>query len=92
MSRSTHPGQGLSIFSRLRQEESSSTRQRSPVSTTVVTRVGARDMNDFTRLGERKKDVLRRLGSIFTSVHAAAQKLKKDSGKSFSSAWLTIPS
>ncbi|GJZ24434.1 reverse transcriptase domain-containing protein [Tanacetum coccineum] len=33
--------------------------------------------------------VLRRLGSIFTSVHAAVQKLK-DSGKSFSSAWLTI--
>ncbi|GJY37185.1 retrovirus-related pol polyprotein from transposon TNT 1-94 [Tanacetum coccineum] len=87
MSRSTRPGQSPSVFSRLRQEESSSTRQRSPVSTTVVTRVGARDMNIFTRLGERKKDVLRRLGSIFTSVHATTQKLKKDSGKSFSSAW-----
>ncbi|GKE09015.1 hypothetical protein Tco_1412566 [Tanacetum coccineum] len=36
--------------------------------------------------------VLRRLGSIFTSVNAAVQKLKKDSGKSFGSSWLTIPS
>ncbi|GJW48782.1 hypothetical protein Tco_0080428 [Tanacetum coccineum] len=36
--------------------------------------------------------VLRRLGSIFTSVYAAVHKLKKAFGKSFSSAWLTIPS
>ncbi|GJV88718.1 hypothetical protein Tco_1532656 [Tanacetum coccineum] len=36
--------------------------------------------------------VLRRLGSIFTSVYAAVQKLKKALGWSFSSAWLTIPS
>ncbi|GKC61043.1 hypothetical protein Tco_1088641, partial [Tanacetum coccineum] len=36
--------------------------------------------------------VLRRLGSIFTSVYAAVQKLKKALGWSFSSAWLIIPS
>nr|GEW17208.1 retrovirus-related Pol polyprotein from transposon TNT 1-94 [Tanacetum cinerariifolium] len=36
--------------------------------------------------------VLRRLGSIFTSVYAVVQKLKKAFAKSFSSAWLTIPS
>ncbi|GJZ52570.1 hypothetical protein Tco_0607085 [Tanacetum coccineum] len=36
--------------------------------------------------------VLKRLGSIFTSVYAAVQKLKKVFGKSFSLAWLTIPS
>ncbi|GJY66795.1 hypothetical protein Tco_0469033 [Tanacetum coccineum] len=36
--------------------------------------------------------VLRRLGSIFTSMYAAVQKLKKALGWSFNSAWLTIPS
>ncbi|GKB34016.1 reverse transcriptase domain-containing protein [Tanacetum coccineum] len=36
--------------------------------------------------------VLRRLGSIFTLVYAAVQKLKKALGWSFSSAWLTNPS
>ncbi|GKE17358.1 hypothetical protein Tco_1424935 [Tanacetum coccineum] len=35
--------------------------------------------------------VLRRLGSIFTLVYAAVEKLKKALGWSFSSAWLTIP-
>ncbi|GJX25300.1 hypothetical protein Tco_0231596 [Tanacetum coccineum] len=35
-------------------------------------------------------DVLRRLESIFTSVYAAVQKLKKALGWSFSLAWLTI--
>ncbi|GJV95814.1 hypothetical protein Tco_1547391 [Tanacetum coccineum] len=36
--------------------------------------------------------LLRRLRSIFTSVYAVDQKLKKAYLKSFSSAWLTIPS
>ncbi|GJU64857.1 hypothetical protein Tco_1246692 [Tanacetum coccineum] len=36
--------------------------------------------------------ILRTLGSIFTSVYAADQKLKKAYVKSFSSAWLIIPS
>ncbi|GJR36402.1 proline-rich receptor-like protein kinase PERK9 [Tanacetum coccineum] len=40
---------------------------------------------------ESALQVLRRIGSIFTSVHAAVQKLKKALGWSFSSAWLTIP-
>ncbi|GJT61691.1 hypothetical protein Tco_1005224 [Tanacetum coccineum] len=35
--------------------------------------------------------VLRRLGSIFTSVYAADQKVKKAYAKSFSSDWLIIP-
>ncbi|GKC33146.1 hypothetical protein Tco_1040440 [Tanacetum coccineum] len=37
-------------------------RRRSPVSTTVFTRLGQSDKNVFTRLGERKKDVHSRLG------------------------------
>ncbi|GJU28184.1 hypothetical protein Tco_1166805 [Tanacetum coccineum] len=41
---------------------------------------------------QHEEEVLRRLGSIFTLVYAAVQKLKKAFGKSFSSAWLTIPS
>ncbi|GJU68737.1 hypothetical protein Tco_1254996 [Tanacetum coccineum] len=41
---------------------------------------------------QHEEEVLRRLGSIFTSVYAAVQKLKKAFAKSFSSAWLTIPS
>ncbi|GKA87564.1 hypothetical protein Tco_0809328, partial [Tanacetum coccineum] len=40
---------------------------------------------------QHEEEVLRRLGSIFTSVYAADQKLKKAYAKSFSSAWLTIP-
>ncbi|GKA50349.1 hypothetical protein Tco_0743422 [Tanacetum coccineum] len=44
------------------------------------------------RLDDHAKTVLTRLGSIFTSVYAAVQKLKKAFAKSFSSAWLTIPS
>ncbi|GJY49802.1 hypothetical protein Tco_0439758 [Tanacetum coccineum] len=36
--------------------------------------------------------VLKRFGSIFTSVYAAVQKLKKAFAKTFSLAWLTIPS
>ncbi|GJT28873.1 hypothetical protein Tco_0909148 [Tanacetum coccineum] len=62
MSRSTRPGRHPSVFSRLRQEESSSTCQRSPVSTTVFTRLGTKDSDVFTRLGERKKDIHSRLG------------------------------
>ncbi|GJY68217.1 hypothetical protein Tco_0471199 [Tanacetum coccineum] len=62
MSRGTRPGQSKSLFSRLRQGKSSSTRQRSPVSTTVFTRLGARDRNVFTRLGEEKRDIRLWLG------------------------------
>ncbi|GJZ19400.1 hypothetical protein Tco_0555990 [Tanacetum coccineum] len=57
------------------------------------------DSTDHSRLTKKHKslvqheeEVLRRLGSIFTSVDAAVQMLKKVFGKSFSSAWLTIPS
>nr|GFB30937.1 hypothetical protein [Tanacetum cinerariifolium] len=39
------------------QEESSSTRQRSHVSSTVFTRLGVRDRNVFTRLKEKKRDI-----------------------------------
>ncbi|GJR70403.1 hypothetical protein Tco_0016468 [Tanacetum coccineum] len=62
MSRSSRPSRSPSVFSRLRHGESSPTRQRSPVSTTVFTRVGARDKNVFTRLGEKKRDIHSRLG------------------------------
>ncbi|GKE26718.1 hypothetical protein Tco_1442102 [Tanacetum coccineum] len=54
-------------------------------SSLLLAEVNKRNLNPL-------KQVLRRLGSIFTSVYAADQKLKKAYAKSFSSAWLTIPS
>nr|GEU38711.1 reverse transcriptase domain-containing protein [Tanacetum cinerariifolium] len=69
MSRSTRPGRSPSVFSRLRKEESSSTRQGSRVSTTVFTWLGAKDKNIFTRLGENKRDIHSRLGSKVASRH-----------------------
>ncbi|GJR68085.1 hypothetical protein Tco_0417254 [Tanacetum coccineum] len=54
--RSTRPGRSPSVFSRLRLEKQNPARQRSPVSTTVFTRLGARDKNVFTRLGEKSGD------------------------------------
>ncbi|GJV80627.1 hypothetical protein Tco_1516497 [Tanacetum coccineum] len=83
MSRSTRPDRSPSVFSRLRQKESSFTRQRSPVSTTVFTRLGARDKNVFTRLGERKKDVHSWLGPKVTSRHKhASDGRRASSGRS----------
>ncbi|GJS38465.1 reverse transcriptase domain-containing protein [Tanacetum coccineum] len=72
MSRSTRLDRSPGVFSRLRQEESSSTCQRSPVSTTMFTRLGAKDKNVFTRLRERKKDVHSRLGPKVASRHKHA--------------------
>ncbi|GJR94505.1 hypothetical protein Tco_0266679 [Tanacetum coccineum] len=62
MHRSNRPGRSLSVFSRLGQEKPNPARQRSPVSTTVFTRLGARDKNVFTRLGEKRRDIHSRLG------------------------------
>nr|GEV53888.1 reverse transcriptase domain-containing protein [Tanacetum cinerariifolium] len=62
MSRDTRYDRKPNVFSRLRHEESSSTHWKSPVSTIVFTRLGARYKNVFTRLGERRKDVHSRLG------------------------------
>ncbi|GJU18002.1 reverse transcriptase domain-containing protein [Tanacetum coccineum] len=61
-SRGTYLSQSPNVFSRLRHGETRSHRQRSPVSTTVFTRLGDRDMNVFTRPGEREKDMHSRLG------------------------------
>ncbi|GJS96319.1 hypothetical protein Tco_0803287 [Tanacetum coccineum] len=69
MSRSTRPGQSQSVFSRLRQGKSSSTRQRSPVSTTVFTKLGAKDRNVFTRLREKNRYIYSRLGPKVSSRH-----------------------
>nr|GFB03086.1 reverse transcriptase domain-containing protein [Tanacetum cinerariifolium] len=66
MSRSSRYGRSPSVFSTLRQWESSTTRQRSPVCTTVFTRLGARDKNVFTRLREKKRDIHSRLGPKVT--------------------------
>ncbi|GKA79220.1 reverse transcriptase domain-containing protein [Tanacetum coccineum] len=83
MSRSTRPGRSPSVFSRLRQKESSSTRQRSLVSTTVFTRLGARDRNIFTGLGEKKRDIHSRLGPKVVSQHKhASNRLHVSSGRS----------
>ncbi|GKB05485.1 hypothetical protein Tco_0833680 [Tanacetum coccineum] len=60
--RDTRPSQNASVFSRLRREGDKPTRRRSPVRTTVFTRIGHRDGNVFTRLGERRKNVHSRLG------------------------------
>ncbi|GKB75031.1 hypothetical protein Tco_0936443 [Tanacetum coccineum] len=48
--------------------------------------------DDFKCALSSSLQVLRRLGSIFTSIYAVDQKLKKAYVKSFSSAWLAIPS
>ncbi|GJY19608.1 hypothetical protein Tco_0391099 [Tanacetum coccineum] len=61
-SRGTRPSQTASVFSRLRQERDKPTHRRSPVSTTVFTRLGPGDMNVFTRSRERKRDIHSRLG------------------------------
>ncbi|GKA99976.1 hypothetical protein Tco_0827970 [Tanacetum coccineum] len=61
-SRDTYLSQSTRIFSRLRHEGEKPARRRSPVSTTVFTRLGNRDRNVFTRLGERKKYIHSRLG------------------------------
>ncbi|GJS78366.1 hypothetical protein Tco_0728247 [Tanacetum coccineum] len=57
------------------------------------------DLKDHSRSSKKNKssvqheeEVLRRLGSMFTLVYAADQKLKKAYAKSFNSAWLKIPS
>ncbi|GJV19086.1 hypothetical protein Tco_1368106 [Tanacetum coccineum] len=81
MSRSTRPDRSPSVFSRLRQKESSFTRQRSPVSTTVFTRLGARDKNVFTRLGERKKDMHLRLGHKVASQQKHASNRRRASSR-----------
>ncbi|GJT60593.1 reverse transcriptase domain-containing protein [Tanacetum coccineum] len=65
------------------QEGSSSTRQRSPVSTTVFTRIGARDRNVFTRLGERKKYIHSRLGPKTASRHKHASDRRHASSRSY---------
>ncbi|GJS47354.1 hypothetical protein Tco_0597475 [Tanacetum coccineum] len=56
----------MSVFSRLRREGDKPTCRRSPVSTTVFTRLGHRDKNVFTWLGERKKNVHSWIGSEVT--------------------------
>nr|GEV14223.1 reverse transcriptase domain-containing protein [Tanacetum cinerariifolium] len=72
MARGTHPNQSLNVFFRLMHGESSYTHQKSHVSTTVFTRLGARDKNIFTRLGERRKDIHSRLGPKVASHHKHA--------------------
>ncbi|GJU67667.1 hypothetical protein Tco_1253926 [Tanacetum coccineum] len=62
MPRGTRPGQSPSVFSRLGQEKPKSACQRSPVSTTVFTKLGAKDKNVFTRLREKRRDIHLQLG------------------------------
>ncbi|GJV85764.1 reverse transcriptase domain-containing protein [Tanacetum coccineum] len=67
---------------RLGQEESSSTCQRSPVSTTVFTMLGARDMNVFTRMREKKRDIYSQLGTKVASRHKhASNRIRASSGR-----------
>ncbi|GJS54351.1 hypothetical protein Tco_0627713 [Tanacetum coccineum] len=70
----TYYSQNTSIFSRIRREGAKPTRQRSPVSTTVFTRLGDRDRNVFQRLGERKK---RHTLTSWARSHAAMQTCKR---------------
>ncbi|GKE03121.1 hypothetical protein Tco_1391104, partial [Tanacetum coccineum] len=60
-------------------------------SSLLLAEIDKRNLNPLKQMRVIEQ-VLRRLGSIFTLVYAAIQKLKKAFGKSFSSAWLTIPS
>ncbi|GJY37357.1 hypothetical protein Tco_0422735, partial [Tanacetum coccineum] len=46
-----------------------------------------KDKDETCLMAQASSEVLRRLGSIFTSVYAAVQKLKKALGWSISSAW-----
>ncbi|GKD25273.1 hypothetical protein Tco_1231487 [Tanacetum coccineum] len=62
MPRGTRPGQSPSVFSRLGYEKPTSACQRSPVSTTVFTKLGAKDKNVFTRLREKRRDIHLQLG------------------------------
>ncbi|GKA82725.1 reverse transcriptase domain-containing protein [Tanacetum coccineum] len=62
----------LTYSERLRREGAKPARRRSPVSTTVFTRLGDRDRNVFTRLGERKKDIHSRLGPEVAPRHRHA--------------------
>ncbi|GKC83350.1 hypothetical protein Tco_1139067 [Tanacetum coccineum] len=88
MSRGTRPGQSPSLFSRLWQRESSFTRQRSLASTTMFTRLCARDRNVFTRLEDAPVQECRPKTQIIegegqgTSSAAMSHALAKDIGKS----------
>nr|GEY61816.1 hypothetical protein [Tanacetum cinerariifolium] len=61
-SRDTRFSQGTSVFSRLKHDKEKLACQRSPVSTTVFTRLGYKDKNLFARLGEKRRSVHSRLG------------------------------
>nr|GEZ96822.1 hypothetical protein [Tanacetum cinerariifolium] len=60
-------------------------------STLLLVEIDKRSLNPLKKM-RTIEQVLRRQGSIFTSVYAAVQKLKKAFAKSLSSTWLTIPS
>ncbi|GJX65131.1 hypothetical protein Tco_0299474 [Tanacetum coccineum] len=79
----TYYSQNTSVFSRLRREEAKPTRRRSPVSTTVFTKLGDRDRNVFQRLGERKKDIHSRLGpEVAPRRRHASERRSASTGKS----------
>ncbi|GKD61403.1 hypothetical protein Tco_1298912 [Tanacetum coccineum] len=74
-SRGTHSSRTARVFSRLKHERDKPTRRRSPVSTTVFTRLGPRDKDVFTRLGERKRSVHLRLGPDVAPRHSERQQI-----------------
>ncbi|GJZ97707.1 hypothetical protein Tco_0670160 [Tanacetum coccineum] len=76
MSRGYYPSQRPSVFSRLKQGEQSSSRPRSPISTMNFTRLGEREKNVFTWLEEREKGVFTclRLGNTSRCKHASARR------------------
>ncbi|GKD75332.1 hypothetical protein Tco_1333614 [Tanacetum coccineum] len=77
----TYYSQNTSVFSRLRREETKPTHRRSPVSTTMFTKLGNRDRNVFQRLGERKKDIHSRLGPEVGSRLNVKEKSKENEMK-----------
>ncbi|GKE23824.1 hypothetical protein Tco_1435336, partial [Tanacetum coccineum] len=67
----------------LRCEGAKPAHRRSPISTTVFTRLGNRDRNVFTRLGGRRKDVHSLLGPEAASRHGhASERRSASTGKS----------
>nr|GEW45160.1 hypothetical protein [Tanacetum cinerariifolium] len=82
-SRGIYLSQSLSVFSKLRHEEPKPACRRSPVSTTMFTRLGERNKYVFTRLGDRKKDIHSRLGPEAVSCRRHAnERISASTGRS----------
>ncbi|GJU05749.1 hypothetical protein Tco_1122179 [Tanacetum coccineum] len=76
-SRGTRSWRTASAFSRLKHERDKPTRRRSPVSATMFTRLGPRDKDVFTGMGEETdaSTTMRPVGSSVHTGHASRKKV-----------------